>query len=152
MSVSGCFPARRRFSIGIPDVSGRNSGCLPPEPRPAEPPGTIPTSCHFRIGFPIWQVRIPIHLSVSLSLPLKDCFHCVLSSPLPLFLSFFCPFLLFAASLFFFLLFFCTCAGFICFYIDCFSSWFGFILWFVWCFLCPLICGVVVVLFWCCVH
>ncbi len=33
MSVSGPrFPARRRFSIGIPDVSGRNSGCLPPEP------------------------------------------------------------------------------------------------------------------------
>ena len=24
---SGRFPARRRFSIGIPDVSGRNSGC-----------------------------------------------------------------------------------------------------------------------------
>ena len=32
VSVSGRFPARRRFSIGIPDVSGRNSGCLPPEP------------------------------------------------------------------------------------------------------------------------
>ena len=60
VSVSGRFPARRRFSIGIPDVSGRNSGCLPPEPRPAEPPGTIPISCHFRIGFPTWQVRIPI--------------------------------------------------------------------------------------------
>ena len=27
------FPVRRRFSIGIPDVSGRNSGCLPPSPR-----------------------------------------------------------------------------------------------------------------------
>ncbi len=25
---SGRFPARRRFSIGIPDVSGRNSGCF----------------------------------------------------------------------------------------------------------------------------
>ncbi len=26
--LSGCFPARRHFSIGIPDVSGRNSGCF----------------------------------------------------------------------------------------------------------------------------
>ena len=53
-------------------------------------------------------------LSSSSPLPLSSPFSPLplsVLSPLPLFLSFFCPFLLFAALLFFSLLFFCTCAG-----------------------------------------